>query len=90
MIQTFTGLAGVNGDLHGPFVDSLSQFWTALQKHRTCCASGDAGCVQAWLDDAGEWRVAFMQNRGIVESQVWRKKKHLRDWLIHNLARIHA
>lgn len=81
-LHEFHSLPGVKGGhLRGPMARTVSDFRRAMVDHRAVSSAGDLGAVTVWRDDAGQWRVAFMQYRAIIDTAEFTSKAAVLAWL---------
>jgi hypothetical protein len=87
IIDEYTGLTGVRGNLKGPRSKSISGIIRALDRYRVTSDAGDHGAITAWVDDAGRMRAAFTRWRATVSEEEFRSRRALKACWSHGFPR---
>jgi hypothetical protein len=87
----YVDLPGVEGGRRrGPMCRTITDFRTAMAGYAACSSAGDHGAVTVWKDDVGQWRVAFQRYRNTEETQTFRFKLYVFEWLREWLPKMHT
>lgn len=79
---TLAGLPGIRKKMvKAAWAKTPSGFIAALARHRAVTAAGDDGAVNAYRDDAGNYRAHFSRHWSILSEETFASKAALRRWL---------